>query len=308
MPTIFEQYPVASWKVGSGQTLYFPIFDLSEEGANRVVERERPYRNGAKCDDTGSKARRWTVQACFENSINESGLEQNGRNLYPDVLNDFIRSADEHEVGDLVLPPTGPIRARLVRYVRQETPDTWDGAKLTLTFVEDNEDSVGARAFNPPSVAASARSIAQTTTFSAQNDAVFDPSLASINELAAELEAIANFPSNTVQDIDSQVGIVVAAANRVVDAFSNIGNGAREQLTDPDASVTQRKLETLKESSHQARRELNPRTVVGKVVDDTTTLFDLAAELGQDAAEIIGLNPSLDPMRVAANTTVRVFE
>lgn len=305
---LFELYPAASWKVGRAQKLFFPILELSEEGANRVVERDRPYRNGAKCDDVGSKARRWNVVICFDNGITEAGLEQNGRALYPEVCNDFIRSADEHEVGDLVLPPIGPIRARLVRYTRQESPDQWDGARLTATFVEDNEDSVGARAFQPPSVKGSAATMAQATTFSAESDAVFDPSLASINELAAELEAIANFPANTVQDIDSQIGIVVAAANRVVNAFSNSRENARAQLTDPDASVTQRKLETLKESSYQARRELDPKTVVGKIAEDFTTLFDIAAEINQDAGELIGLNPSLDPLRIAPGTTVRVFE
>lgn len=305
---LFEQYPPASWKVGKSKTLYFPLLELTEDGANRIVERDRPYRDGAKLDDVASKARRWRATIIFDNSIKEPGLAQNGRALYPDVLNDFIRSADEHETGDLVLPPIGPIRARLATYTRQESPDQWDGAKLTVTFVEDNEDSVGARSFKPPTVRGSATAMAQATTFSAESDAVYDPSLASINEVAAELEAIANFPANTVQDIDSQVGIVVAAANRVVHAFSNARANARAQLTDPESSVTQRKLETLKESSYQARRELDPKTVVGKIIEDTTTIFDLAAEINQDASELIGLNPSLDPMRIAAGTIVRVFE
>lgn len=304
----FEKYPVASWKVGKMRALYFPVLDLTEDGGNRVVERDRPYRDGAKCDDVGSKARRWRVSICFENSIEEPGLEQNGRTLYPEVANDFVRSADEHVVGDLVLPPIGPIRARLVSYTRQETPDSWDSAKFSATFVEDNEDSVGARSFKPPTAKGSARTMAQATTFSAESDAVFDPSLASLNEAAAELEAIANFPANTVQDVDSQAAIVVAATNRVLHAFTHSRENARTQLTDPEASATQRKLETLKETAAETRKELNPKVVVGKIVEDFTTIFDLAAEISQDASELIGLNPSLDPMRIAPGTTVRVFE
>jgi hypothetical protein len=95
---VFEGYPVGSWTAENAATIAFPVEDIGESGGNRIIERERPYRDGAKLDDTGRKATQFTMVCKFENTITEPGLEINGlKNLYPDVLNDLIASFGIHK-------------------------------------------------------------------------------------------------------------------------------------------------------------------------------------------------------------------
>jgi hypothetical protein len=59
---IFEQYPVASFAV-RGDPIYFAVESIEEDGGNRIVRRRRPYRDGAKLDDTGSNEKVFTLTA-----------------------------------------------------------------------------------------------------------------------------------------------------------------------------------------------------------------------------------------------------
>jgi prophage DNA circulation protein len=301
--TLFESMPPASWKVSSSKELFFACTSISEDGANRLVERERPYRDGAKIDDTGSKARRWRVEVIFNNSVLEPGMKAD---LYPAILNDLIRSFDLHETGDLTLPTVGKIRARALTYSRVEAYDVRDEAKATFTWVEDNEDAVGARAFNPPTVKATALILAQQTTFSAASDATWDSTLADLNESAAKLEAIANFPGDTVQDLDAQAGIVVAATNRVLRAFTTERptERARRQLTDPDASVTQRKLIQLKSTARKAKKDLSPEGIARIVIEDTSSLYAIAVNTNKNVEDLIRLNPGVNPLFVEKGSVI----
>ena len=47
---IFEKMPAAQFTV-AGLTLGFPVLRIQQSGGNRIVKRERPYRDGAKLDD-----------------------------------------------------------------------------------------------------------------------------------------------------------------------------------------------------------------------------------------------------------------
>lgn len=312
MAEVFPQYPPGSWKVGSKKEIVFPIETISESGGNRIVARERPYRDGAKLDDVGSSPKCWRFDCTFNNTLKEGNSE--GLPLYPDVLNELIRSFDEHETGDLVVPTVGKVRARAKSYTRAESYEQRDSAKVTFEFEHDNEDKVDATAFNLPTVRATVVLQAAATTFSAESDASFDATLADLNEFAAGLEAIASFPSDVLGDLDTQAGIVAAAADRVAKAFTSKSNNpkekARSMLSDPDGSVTQRKLLQLQDTAWRARAELrdNSPPVVRQVFETAFTIFDVAARLGQDASKLIELNPGLDPLFIPAGTVVRVFD
>ncbi len=309
---IFPQYPPASWKVGTKSELVFPVETISESGGNRIVARERPYRDGAKLDDVGSSPKCWSFSCTFNNSVQEGN--SSALPLYPNVLNELIRSFDEHETGDLVVPTVGKIRARAKTYRREETSEIRDTAKVTFEFEQDNEDKIDATAFALPTVRATVRTQAEAATFAAESDAAFDLTLADLNEFAAGLEAIANYPSDVLSDVDTQAGIVVAATNRVLKAFTSKSNNpkekARSMLSDPDGSVTQRKLVELQDTAWRARAELrsNSPPVVRQVFETTFTIFDIAARLGQDADKLMGLNAGLDPFFIPAGTVVRVFD
>jgi hypothetical protein len=306
--TIFDKYPVGSWTVG-GQRIVFPVVSIGESGSNRLVERERPYRDGAKLDDTGSKAKRWEIEVLFENSISEPGLSTT-RALYPTVLNDLIASFDRHDTGDLVVPTRGTVRARASSYERRESAEVPDAASLTLSFVEDNEDSIDRRAFESPSANADARRLGEQTTFDAQSQGIDSFSLADLNEFAAGLEAIANAPGDLLIDLDSQAAIVIGATNRVIEAFTRPSQDGRDLLDDPSSSRTQRKLERMKELTYKSKEEARrgrPRVVTVAVMVDTS-IVRLAGFLEQSMTDLIAINPQIvNPLFIPAGSQVRVF-
>ncbi|HZL96151.1 MAG TPA: DNA circularization N-terminal domain-containing protein, partial [Vicinamibacterales bacterium] len=104
---IFPRYPPASWQVPGRALITFLVEDIQEDGGNRLVAHERPYRDGAKHDDTGSRAKRWAITSPSYNDHTEEGVEQN---QYPAVLNALIDSFDVHETGTLTLPTRGAVR------------------------------------------------------------------------------------------------------------------------------------------------------------------------------------------------------
>jgi prophage DNA circulation protein len=203
---------VATWKVGTSVIMAFPVQNITETGGNRLVERERPYRDGAKLDDTGSKPKRWSMEILFENTIDEPGLEINEFDLYPDILDSLIDSFDNHETGDLVVPTRGTVRARIESYTRTEKIDPRDAALLNITFVQDNEDNVDAASFAIISANSNAKRLGEETTFDAQTDEMWDDGLVSVREFTDQLENATNQPGDVADDVDNSASRVVTIA------------------------------------------------------------------------------------------------
>jgi prophage DNA circulation protein len=194
MGIVFAQYPPGRWRVGSLDPIVFPVLSVTEQGGNRIVTHERPGRNGAKLDDTGSKARQWQVAMIFANTIEEPGIEDNPQPLYPFMLRRMIDSFDVHETGTLVCPTVGEIRARVVDYTRREMPEEDDAAILDVVFLQDNEDALDRSILEPPSVTATVRKLAEQTTFSAQKSGVWSDGIASLRTAASEIETLMREP------------------------------------------------------------------------------------------------------------------
>lgn len=313
MAETFEQYEVCSWSVGAKSgVLKFPVANIQEAGGNRIVERNRPYRDGAKLDDVGSNATKWTIEAIFENTLmdGEPGLDASTP-LYPNVLNAVLDTFRIHGTGDLVLPTRGKVRARAESYTRTEAEDHRDYGKLTLVFTEDNEDNVDAQKFSQRTANGSARKLTETTEFDAQSEGKWNTSLADLREFGSELEAFANYPSTTRNDLDSQAAIVVETVNslfRTADQAER--DNSFDSLNDPECSRTQRKLEETRDLAGRSR--LNPRNgrnrLVPFLVQGGVDLFTLAATLGQSVTDLLDVNPALDANYVPAGTVIRVFE
>lgn len=310
---VFEDYEICSWSVGSnGGTIAFPVCAISESGGNRIVERNRPYRDGAKLDDIGSKAYRWTVDAVFENSIAEPGLPD-GIVLYPTTLNELLDSFRTHGTGDLMLPTRGKVRARVESWSRTESEQDRDLAKLQVVFVEDNEDNVDAQSFQLPTVNASAKRVTETAEFDAQSEGMYSNDLADLRESGAQLQAAANAPGDTLQDLDNQAAIVTETANSVGRTFSRAPGTATDGsnlLTDPESSRTQRKLEQTKDMAGRSRSQSGagrPRKVPYKV-ERGASIFAVAANINQPAKDLIDINPGIDPLFIPAGTVIQVFE
>lgn len=312
MGVIFERYPAAQWQVGDSETIYFPVISIAEAGGNRIVPHERPGRDGAKLDDTGSKARQWQVTALFENSIEEPGIDLNSQALYPYTLRKLIDSLSTHETGTIVLPTVGRVRARISDYNRREHPDEDDAALLDLTVLEDNEDALDRAIFEPPSVSATVRRLAEQTVFSAQSSGVWSSDFADLREAAAEIETLMRAPGRAAGDVAAGA----RAHRRLLRDMAHVAEDqARSDggaFIDPAGSQVARQLSELldREAAAEDERFRSRPRVRPFVVDvERTSLFEIAARFDQDASQLLELNASRvgDPFALTRGQVVRIF-
>lgn len=306
----FEQYPPARWSV-RGYTVVFPVDGVTETGANRIVEREKPYRDGAKLDDTGSKARRWNLTCCFENSIEGAGLEENGIALYPDTLNLLLESFRVHETGDLVVPTVGRVRARADTYQRDERNSDRDGAALVLTFIEDNEDYFNRNSVKPTNVRGVANRLADATVFSQESISNQHLTIGQLQEAVSNLEGLVNSPFDYAQQIEWTAGRVVQLVEQVTRIFSIPGRRGRDTLRGPGGNDTNRKLQRHKEVAAAAQNDSRRGRpiLVWRTAERDTSIFDIAVEVQQLVQDLLAINPQLsNPLFVPKGSRYRVLE
>jgi hypothetical protein len=307
--TIFEQYPLCTWEV-PGYKVPIPVKSISERGGNRLVRRNRQNRNGAKLDDTGSVEKTWTLEVDFFNGNTEEGIPV--ADLYPDVLNFLVKSFDVHETGTLTLPTVGRKRCRAESYDRKETFEEIDTGIVTLTFIEDNEDNLTSSSFTAPSARSVSRRLAEITTFSAeQNGVSLSDSSAGISELASQIETLINSPFEYFGDLQAQADSVVALCGRLEDIHASRRTQVGELLAMPPGARAVRGLVELRDKAARVvdeKQSALPR-LVPYVVPSQRSIFDIAAELGQDPMALMSANPNLgDPLAIPARATVKVFE
>ena len=310
MSEIFSKYPTASWRVGDGETLFFPVVDITENGGKRIVQHQRPNRPGAKLQDTGCKARSWTFTAIFNNSIQEG--VQNGVPLYPQRLRQILRSLDTAETGTLVLPTVGKVRARPETYERKESPEQQDTAALSMTFVEDNEESLDRAALNPPSVVATLLKLAEQTTFTLQRNGISDSGL-SLTEFAAEVEGLLLAPGRAVADLGAVVRSHRRAIQRMIDAATTAADSDGGLFSEPRGSEMQRQLRILLDreaAAEDERTSSRPRTVAFVIDVEETSIIEVAARVDQDAEELMDLNAArvADPLYLTRGEVIRIYE
>lgn len=310
MGTISEQYPVGKWKVAARDPIFVVVMSVTETGGNRIVHHERAGRNGAKLDDTGAKARVWSLQLLFNNSLEEAGIEENGKPLYPQVLNDLIRSFDEHETGTFTLPTVGDVRVRIQDYSRTETPEEDDSAVVQVTLVEDNEDALDRALLSPPAVVSTIVRLAEQTVFSEQKNGSWSDDLASLTEIAAEIEGAILAPGRSVQD----VGSIVRSHRRAVQRILNAGETAVDsESAEPRGSAAQRLLSIMLDREAQAeeeRTQSRPRTKAYVIDVERTSVYEIAARLNQDVELLLEINAARidDPFFLTRGEVIRVFE
>lgn len=307
---LFEQLPPGQFTV-AGITYAFPITTIKADGENRLIERERPYRDGAKLDDTGSKARRWTLECMFQVTSRESEITtiNGGLPLYPDVLNELLLLFFTHETGDLVVPTDGKVRARAQTYSRTETSGERDCALVQLVFIEDNEDSVDFRSLQAPSANANARQLASTTTFDVQSAGAWMPSLADLDQLVGALEDQVNAPGEVAGDVQSSARRIQGNAVRAGQAFKDGARNGRNLFLDPTNSRAERKLVRQRDMSARASNEARRgRPQLATVVfQESTTMFRVSATVNQAFEDLLEVNPELDPYFIPALTPINVF-
>jgi prophage DNA circulation protein len=309
---IYEQYPVASWKVGGRAAIAFSIGDITETGGNRIIAHERPYRDGAKLDDTGSKPRKWSFQALFNNTIEEDGITTVVA-PYPGVLRLVLRSFDFHETGDLTLPTIGTVRARAEDYSRKETRENQDTGTLDLVFAEDNEEALDRAQLNPPSVMATLVRLAEQTVFSAPKNGAWHADLSTLRERCNEITTLLAAPGRTVADIGAVSRAHRRAIASVFESLTTLAKQTNGLFAGGRGAENHRQAKQLLDREAQAESErtsTRPATRAYVVDVEECSLWDVAARVDQAIDDLLELNAARidDPFLLTRGQVLRVYE
>lgn len=307
--TIFEQMALCVWEV-TGYRVPIPVKKVSERGGNRIVRRSRQNRDGAKLDDTGSVEKVWTLDADFYNGCLEEGISFSDN--YPDVLNFFIKSFNVHETGTLTIPTIGKRRVRAESYEYNASFEEQDCGIVTITFVQDNEDSLTSSSFSTPSARSVSRRLAEMTTFSAeQNGVALSDSRTGISELAAAVEELITSPFEYLGDLQAQAEQVRSACARLEEVHTSRRSQVGELLATPPGAHALRGLIDLRDKAAKVVEEKQssmPR-LISYVVPTQRSIFDVAVQFDQDPTALIAANPEIgDPLALQPRTVVKVFE
>lgn len=303
---LMEQMVVGAWAPDGGRRVALPIARVVEGYANRLVKRERPYRDGAKVDDTGSRPRQWDVDLFFMNGSEEPDLPAD---MYPGYLNEVCDALVVHSVGTLTTPTRGPRRCRVESYRRVDESTTRDAGTLSVVFVEDNEETQDASSFAVPHARSVARILAIDTQEALAEAGAWGELASSLAESAARLEELARGPGDALEGVEVQAGIVAHAAQRIERAFAGArAEGAEEAsalLSDPEASRAGRLLVRLRDVAARAAGADGARRPTRRY-GSTVTIFRVAADARVDADLLMRLNPGLDPFRIPAGVPIVV--
>lgn len=312
-----EKNPVR-WTVRGKTPIFIPVDQIEEEGGNRIVERTRFDRPGAKLDDTGRKARRWTISTTISNPMKESGIPY--VDPYPGLVDEIIVSFDVHETGDLYLPTVGiNVRARAESYRRREESTTRNAAGLVLVFAEDNEDGVEAASFAKPAARSTAEYFSKAAQIEALYSGAYNEEVAELSEKGKKLEEEAKKPGYNLDKIEQVASEIIGYTSYIEDVFSgNISaalRGAEFELaarfSTPESDLAIRSLRDVSDLAHRAVEEAasaKPKIVPRRYTNDTS-LIQVSNETGITVEELIIINPKLgNPFYIPAGRTVYVYE
>lgn len=309
--TLFEQFIVCRWTAPGMATVLIPVTRISETVDTRLAARRRAYRKGWKLDSTSRDGHIWELECVYRAAPTDA--DDDGEGIYPYDLNDLCATIDVDATGDLDLPTRGPVRARFKGYRRTEDAEMVDASTISLTFWEDNEDDATAASFSGPTAKSGARAAAADATEELQAAGAWDGSAGDFNELCAGLEAIANFPGDTIDDLDAKANAIVNGVSNVEKAFATSTNRIAKDvttlLTDPSSAPALRSLYRLGDIAKKAHLEagLSIKTVL-RTFDRTLSIFDIGTATGQDGAKLLTINSGLrDPLNIPAKTPVRIF-
>lgn len=316
---LFENYPVASWQVGDSPLICFPIDgELAHDIGNRLVRQERPHRPGAKLDSTGPAPDEFNLVALFNNTIREPGLEQNTRPLYPFMLRELVASFRIQQTGTLTLPTIGAVRCRAEKCRRSELVAERDQAKLALTFVADNEESIAQATFALPSARATVSKQASQTVFSIEREGgVVDDDVFELKTRATDIESLLLAPGRTLADLESQARSLRGSLRRqrqtqatFADALADLGIGGTNEPRGSEFHRNSSRLEDILAKAADEKFASRPRIKTFVVDVEHTSLFEIAARFKQDPVDLLDLNGErvADPFYLEQGDVVRVFD
>jgi hypothetical protein len=304
---------VMSWQPDEGTLVYIPARRVIETFKDRIQMRRRVWRQGAKLDSTLGDPVAWEAECLFHNG-HEEGPEVPDP-AYPDYVRKVCAQLRKGMTGTLTLPDDGPKRAKVETYRKTTDAEARDAALLVISWLEDSEDDFNATSFEAPSAKATAAATAAAAVDSWEEAGAWSDDIASFQELAAGLEAIANAPGEYADAYEAQANAIMHAAQRVEDAFTSSAATATSEvgklLTDPANSRAGLLNRRVSDAAMRSTRAVTGggATVITVTFARELSIFDVAAERQQDPAKLASMNASLgDLLRIAAKTPIRVFK
>ncbi len=306
---IFELLPPCTWTVpgpGGGTVIIPGIIEIRDSLGRRLGERNRWKRRGAKIDDGGPKAERWTIRAEWYNESLEDNVPAAN---YPDELNRFQLMFDVGTTGTLVLPTVGPRRCKIESIERVESHDDRDFAATDCVFVEDNEDTAATATISAPSAAASLGANGMMAGYGLNQ--IGAGSLApsgSVMGGASELSSTAFAPSDAASDLAAQADILIGTCIAIEKLSSGSANDPSAIFSSPISARARRDLRRVMDGAYGVKRERAGTGVrlIERSWPQPVSLPSIAALYGITLAKILQLNPGLaaDPFHVPAGTPI----
>lgn len=269
---IVAELPKLTWRGLEAPPYEFVTFEFNNELSPRQV----PYVDGEIHDNTGRKSFPMTVRLFFLNTLGES------ERMFPERWEQWKDNLDG-EVGDLVHPVLGPMKARVQNARGEIRATVRAGIIVDISFIETNlepgEILFGATLFADPSTMAAQADFNWQFKGRTYPTALlpYDSLLAAYNALRsllfiADLKAI-----NALRKLQ---GIVASMVDTVA------------LLTDPSEWAT---LDTLTSfwdllGAQAATLERSARATAKRVVRFDTTLDAFALEVANDLKDVMSLN------------------
>lgn len=304
----FAKSPIASFHPDAGTIVTFPIKSVQENGGLRLTPRERLFRPGAKQDSTGVSPKGWTTMSHFFNQMSDPSVRANNA-PYPQTLNDLL-AAGALGVGTLVLPTTGPVRAKLHTYTRVEGDERTDFATLTVVWAEDNEDGQTLTSFLQPVARSAAVPLAVQVQAQLAAEGIWSADVSLLGELAAALQAALLQPSAYADDAEQAASALSEAISRIQTTFGSatFGSPASGLLLAPASFGAGLGLTALAEMAARSRASAAGTTGPVPVrYKQAVSLAFVAADKGQALDDLANLNASLpDLRRIPAGTPILV--
>lgn len=299
----------ASYQIEGEIELKFAVIDLGESGGNRLPKRERVFRNGRKLDFTGTRGDDFAVTAIFNNNVIEPDLGDYPQ-MWPDRLDRLVKAFKTGKTGTLHLPWRRNIRCKPDNWARKAiASDDRDGETLSVTFLEDNEDTVDEASTASVSVQASVLRKAEEAVFDLESAGGWDGSFEDFTQLAADLEGVLNAPGEFLSDVVHKARRVRRAAESIIQSLSSRTPG-RDHMLGPEGAKAERKLVEIIDLAGLAEGEASSHlpTIVTRTFPTDRDIYSIATELGQSARDLIAINGEIEDLAyIPAGTPVHVF-
>lgn len=305
----FAQFGPARWTAPDGRRTYkLAASSVSKTHERRVIMRRRPYLDGAPLDDTGAEPRAYELALLFANGHGVPGVPDPA---YPDYHAEVDAALEAEGTSTLYVPGKGEKRVRVKRTSTMQIPTERDCEVITISVVEDREDErATADSFVLPSAKSALPVVARRFLDDASSLGMGSDLLSAIERGVNAITAAANAPFDSAADLQQRVEAFLASCDRCEAALTRgpkmFGAPAAAPFLSPEAASVRASLQFLRDAAHgQVRAAFGAGSVQTRRFGQTLSIFEIAARLGQDPADLVRLNAKLPSVaHIPAGTPV----